>query len=133
MSHPDGPKLTGHHRPYVAQGAAQALEDAAALGVILSQAETVADIPFALQIYEKCRKERAEGIQQSGTENRITLHLPDGPEQVKRDEEFAASMQGAKSPDKWNDRETQRLLWSYDAEDAAKKCWLGTYPSHAVY
>ncbi|EEH09486.1 FAD binding domain-containing protein [Histoplasma capsulatum G186AR] len=119
--------------PYVAQGAAQALEDAAALGVILSQAETVADIPFALQIYEKCRKERAEGIQQSGTENRITLHLPDGPEQVKRDEEFAASMQGAKSPDKWNDRETQRLLWSYDAEDAAKKCWLGTYPSHAVY
>ncbi|KKZ68622.1 salicylate hydroxylase [[Emmonsia] crescens] len=118
--------------PYIAQGAAQALEDAAALAVVLSQIETAQDIPFALQVYEKCRKKRAEAVQQSGTENRIALHLPDGPEQVKRDERFAASMQGARNPDKWNDRETQRLLWGYDAEEAAEKCWSGTCLPHSI-
>ncbi|KAK2811207.1 hypothetical protein FQN50_002304 [Emmonsiellopsis sp. PD_5] len=105
--------------PYIAQGAAQALEDAAALGVILSSIESAKDVPFALAVYERCRKKRAEGVQQSGTENRIQLHLPDGPEQIKRDERFAASMKGGDSPDKWNDRETQRVLWGYDAEEAA--------------
>ncbi|OJD16266.1 hypothetical protein AJ78_03557 [Emergomyces pasteurianus Ep9510] len=116
--------------PYLAQGAAQALEDAAALGVVLSQIETTKDIPFALTVYEKCRKKRAEGIQQSGTDNRIPLHLPDGPEQVKRDERFAASMKGASNPDKWNDTEMQRLLWDHDAESAAKTCWSGTHLPH---
>ncbi|OAT02553.1 salicylate hydroxylase [Blastomyces dermatitidis ER-3] len=109
--------------PYIAQGAAQALEDAAALGVVLSQIETAKDVPFALYVYEKCRKARAERIQQSGTDIRIELHLPDGPEQVKRDERFAAAMKGAKNPDTWNDRETQRAIWGYDAEEAARKCW----------
>ncbi|PGH08213.1 salicylate hydroxylase [Blastomyces parvus] len=109
--------------PYLAQGAAQALEDAAALGVMLSQIGTAENIPSALYIYEKCRKPRAEGIQQSGTDSRIALHLPDGAEQVKRDERFAAAMKGAKNPDTWTDRETQGALWGYDAEQAAKKCW----------
>ncbi|PGH13304.1 hypothetical protein AJ79_03720 [Helicocarpus griseus UAMH5409] len=113
--------------PYIAQGAAQALEDAAVLGVVLSNITTAKLTPFALQIYEKCRKERAEFVQKSGTENRIPLHLPDGPEQVKRDERFAASVKGGGSPDKWNDRETQRMLWGYDAEEAAKKYWSGKY------
>ncbi|EEH38433.2 monooxygenase [Paracoccidioides lutzii Pb01] len=109
--------------PYIAQGAAQALEDAAALGVILSNISSVKSIPFALGVYEKCRKKRAEAVQQSGTANRIPLHLPDGPEQVARDERFATVMKGDSSPDKWNDRETQQLLWGHDAEEAANQCW----------
>ncbi|OAX81464.1 hypothetical protein ACJ72_04191 [Emergomyces africanus] len=111
--------------PYLAQGAAQAFEDAAALGVVLSQINMANDIPFALKVYEKCRKKRAEGVQLSSTNNRIPIHLPDGPEQVKRDEQFTASMKGARAPDKWNDQEMQRLLWGYDAEEAAQACWTG--------
>lgn len=110
--------------PYVAQGAAQAVEDAAALGVLLSTISSRHEIPRALQVYEESRKPRAEAVQQSGSDNRITLHLPDGPEQVARDEQFRASTVGS-NPDKWSDREMQRVLWGWDAEKAALEAWIG--------
>ncbi|CAI7657435.1 unnamed protein product [Penicillium glandicola] len=111
--------------PYVAQGAAQAVEDAAALGVVLSAISSREEIPHALSIYEKSRKKRAETVQQSGSENRITLHLPDGPEQIARDAQFKASASG-NNPDKWSDRRTQEFLWGWDAEKAALDTWNGT-------
>lgn len=110
--------------PYVAQGSAQAVEDAAALGVLLSTISSRREIPHALQVYEKSRKSRAETVQQSGSENRITLHLPDGPEQVARDEQFRASGSGS-IPDKWSDWGTQQFLWGWDAEKAALDAWNG--------
>ncbi|CAG8224321.1 unnamed protein product [Penicillium salamii] len=108
--------------PYVAQGAAQAVEDAAALGVVLSAISSREEIPLALNAYEKSRKERAETVQQSGSENRITLHLPDGPEQIARDAQFQASASG-NNPDKWSDQRTQEFLWGWDAEKAALNTW----------
>lgn len=113
-----------HTRPYVAQGAAQAVEDAAALGVLLSTISSRSEIPQALRAYERSRKQRADTVQQSGSENRITLHLADGPEQIARDEQFRASASGS-NPDKWADRETQRVLWGWDAEKAALDAWNG--------
>lgn len=112
------------NRPYVAQGAAQAVEDAAALGVVLSAISSREEIPLALNAYEKSRKERAETVQQSGSENRITLHLPDGPEQIARDAQFQASASG-NNPDKWSDQRTQEFLWGWDAEKAALNTWNG--------
>ncbi|KAG2417630.1 hypothetical protein HFD88_008849 [Aspergillus terreus] len=109
--------------PYVAQGAAQAVEDAAALGVLLSHVRSRRDIPLALRAYEKSRKQRAETVQQSGSTNRVTLHLPDGPEQQARDEQFRASMNGGSNPDKWADRATQDFLWAWDAEKVALEAW----------
>ncbi|KAJ5646618.1 MonooxygenaseFAD-binding [Penicillium lividum] len=108
--------------PYVAQGAAQAVEDAAALGVLLSTITTRHEIPRALQVYELSRKQRAETVQQSGSENRISLHFPDGPEQIARDKQFLAAATGT-NPDKWSDRETQKFLWGWDAEQAALDDW----------
>ncbi|CAG7926646.1 unnamed protein product [Penicillium olsonii] len=113
--------------PYVAQGAAQAVEDAAALGVVLSAISSREQIPLALNAYEKSRKERAETVQQSGSENRITLHLPDGPEQIARDAQFQASASG-NNPDKWSDLRTQEFLWGWDAEKAALDTWNGSSP-----
>ncbi|PWY78346.1 salicylate hydroxylase [Aspergillus heteromorphus CBS 117.55] len=109
--------------PYVAQGAAQAVEDAAALGVLLSTITSRAQIPIAFQAYEKSRKRRAETVQQSGTDNRITLHLPDGPDQRARDEQFRSSLKSGSNPDRWTDRETQKFLWGWDAEKAALDAW----------
>ncbi|KAL3452621.1 hypothetical protein BJX65DRAFT_266650 [Aspergillus insuetus] len=109
--------------PYVAQGAAQAVEDAAALGIVLSKITSKQEIPLALKAYEKSRRERAETVQQSGSLNRITLHLPDGPEQLARDEQFRASLTGGENPDKWSDRKTQEFLWGWDAEKAALQTW----------
>ncbi|KAJ5508375.1 Monooxygenase FAD-binding [Penicillium freii] len=108
--------------PYVAQGAAQAVEDAAALGVVLSAISSREEIPHALSVYESSRKKRAETVQQSGSENRITLHLPDGPEQIARDALFKASVSG-NNPDKWSDRRTQEFIWGWDAEKAALETW----------
>jgi salicylate hydroxylase len=77
-----------------------------------------------LEVYEKTRKHRAETVQQSGTENRVALHLIDGPAQLARDEQFLASASGS-NPDKWNDRETQNFLWGWDAEKVALDAWNG--------
>lgn len=122
------PKKTNRNSPYVAQGAAQAVEDAAALGILLSTIDSRHQIPLALSAYEQSRKQRAERVQQSGTENRTLLHFPDGPEQIARDEQFRASMrESGKNPDRWNDRETQRFLWGWDAEKAALGAWRGEF------
>lgn len=107
-------------RPYVAQGAAQAIEDAGALGVILSRLDDRSQIPNALKIYEQARKERAEQTQQLGTGNQQSLHLPDGEEQRARDVVFAQMSQGGISPDRWGDLATQRFLWDWDAEASAE-------------
>ncbi|KOC16435.1 putative salicylate hydroxylase [Aspergillus flavus AF70] len=109
--------------PYVAQGAAQAVEDAAALAILLSIIPSRHAIPEALRAYEMSRKPRAEAIQQSGMANRTILHLPDGPEQEARDKQFLASRSSAANPDKWADAETQKLLWGWDAEEHALATW----------
>lgn len=91
---------------------------------MLSAISSREEIPLALSAYQKSRKERAETVQQSGSENRVTLHLPDGPEQIARDAQFQASASG-NNPDKWSDRRTQEFLWGWDAEKAALDTWNG--------
>ena len=46
--------------PYAGQGAASAIEDAASLAALLLPGIRLSKIPERLQIYEECRKERAE-------------------------------------------------------------------------
>ncbi|KAF7554714.1 hypothetical protein G7Z17_g2721 [Cylindrodendrum hubeiense] len=102
--------------PYVAQGAAQAVEDAAALGVILSNLKSKLDIPLALEAYQHTRKLRAETIQGFGMDTRASLHLKDGPAQIARDLQFTTHS----NPDRWTNTASQRYLWSFDAEQEAK-------------
>ncbi|KAL6243005.1 hypothetical protein RBB50_010105 [Rhinocladiella similis] len=109
--------------PYVAQGAAQAVEDAASLGVTLSSITSKDQVPLALKAYERAQKARAEHIQQSCLQTRAALHLPDGPEQEARDQKFRALSQGGESDDKWNDPQMQQFLWGWDAEVKAEEAW----------
>ncbi|KAF2753652.1 FAD/NAD(P)-binding domain-containing protein [Pseudovirgaria hyperparasitica] len=98
--------------PYVAQGAAQAIEDAAVLGTCLSQ---ISDIPQVLSIYERVRKARAEFIQNSASTMRTVLHYEDGVDQEKRDAIMRAPrIAGWKHPDLWADAEYQNTVWGYD-------------------
>lgn len=48
--------------PYLGQGAASAIEDAASLAALLLPGTSLSMIPERLQIYEECRKERAEKL-----------------------------------------------------------------------
>lgn len=73
--------------PFIAQGAGQALEDAAALTLCLT--ETPGDIAFALSRYEAIRRPQATRVQKLSWRNTSTMHLPDGPEQRARDAEWA--------------------------------------------
>ena len=68
--------------PFMAQGAAQALEDGATLTACLA-AEP--DVAAALGRYDQLRRPRASRIQALSTENKTRFHLPDGERQRERD------------------------------------------------
>jgi salicylate hydroxylase len=75
--------------PFLAQGAAQAIEDAATLARCLS--DTPADIPAALARYEAARRPHTAKIQRMSWVNNTFYHLPDGPQQRARDEALQAA------------------------------------------
>jgi salicylate hydroxylase len=93
--------------PFFAQGAGQAIEDAAAIAVCLSAG---ADDPgLALARYERVRAPRANRVQEASRGRIAHHHLPDGPEQRARDAAFAGE-----DPLSHND-----WIYAYDAEQAA--------------
>ena len=59
--------------PYLAQGAAMAIEDAA----VLTRALEMADVPEALQIYQRNRVERTTRIVEGSSGNRTLFHMRD--------------------------------------------------------
>lgn len=93
--------------PFFAQGAAQAVEDAAALAVCL--ARPGAAPTEALARYEAVRAGRAAQVQVASQGRQAHHHLPDGPEQRARDAAFAGDDPLAHNA--W--------LYDYDAEEEA--------------
>jgi salicylate hydroxylase len=93
--------------PMMAQGAAQSIEDGAALAALLRAMPD--DVPGALQRYEAVRKPRATRLQEASAANRKRFHLHDGPEQQKRDALMANS----------GDRSMANIGWLY-GHDAAE-------------
>ena len=93
--------------PMMAQGAAQAIEDGAAVASLLKAMPD--DVPGALRCYEEVRKPRATRLQEASAANRIRFHLPDGPEQQARD---AAMANGG-------DRSLDAMSWLYGHDAAA--------------
>jgi salicylate hydroxylase len=92
--------------PFFAQGAGQAIEDAAALAACLAG---TADPRCALARYERVRAPRATRVQEASRGRIAHHHLPDGPEQRARDAAFAGE-----DPLSHND-----WLYAHDAEQAA--------------
>jgi salicylate hydroxylase len=76
--------------PHLAQGACQAIEDAACLTAVLSGIGGPADAPAALRRYEEIRRPRASRIQLMAQSQGESYHLPDGPAQRERDARLAA-------------------------------------------
>ncbi|KAI8144074.1 hypothetical protein BJV82DRAFT_513499 [Fennellomyces sp. T-0311] len=108
--------------PYLAQGAAQAVEDGATLGELFADIKSVDEIPALLNLYEKIRRPRAEVIQKGAYENGDIWHMPDGELQQKRD----LGMQGKlaaheKNPNQWGDGNFQPWLFGHNAITEARK------------
>lgn len=78
--------------PFMAQGAAQAIEDSAALTACLVAAGS--DPVAALQRYERVRLPRTARLQLVSADHKTRNHLPDGPAQRERDERMASSATG---------------------------------------
>ena len=93
--------------PMMAQGAAQSIEDGAALAALLTAMPD--DAPGALARYEALRKPRATRLQEASAANRTRFHLHDGPEQQKRDEAMATS----------GDRSLDNIAWLYQHDAGA--------------
>ena len=83
--------------PYAAQGAAQCIEDAAALGVCLGKAQSKSDIAKLTKVYQDLRKPRSERIQEVARGNRGLFGLEDGPEQEERDVRLGKSLEHSDS------------------------------------
>jgi salicylate hydroxylase len=104
--------------PYMAQGAAQAIEDGVGLTACLAK---IGDIPGALTHYEKMRLPRASRIQGMSAANKTRFHLPDGPAQKERDAKMAAGV---------TDWSIKAITWiyNYDAAAAVETGDLGLPP-----
>jgi 2-polyprenyl-6-methoxyphenol hydroxylase-like FAD-dependent oxidoreductase len=76
--------------PFFAQGAAQAVEDAAVLAGCLADASPAA-APAALLRYEQIRRPRASQVQRMSRGREVQNHLDDGPAQQARDAALASS------------------------------------------
>jgi len=73
--------------PFMAQGAAQAIEDGATLAACLKN--TGSDVPKALEGYVALRKPRTAALQERSQASSTSFHLHDGPKQRERDQEYA--------------------------------------------
>ncbi|KAJ9615426.1 hypothetical protein H2200_001501 [Cladophialophora chaetospira] len=104
--------------PYVGQGAAQSLEDAAVLHLAFNRirTSTPGHLELLLKTYEVARRSRAEKVVSISGINRSVLHLPDGPEQQIRDGRFRAVATGGDNPDLFANLETQSFLLNHDPE-----------------
>ncbi|KAL6244664.1 hypothetical protein RBB50_008192 [Rhinocladiella similis] len=124
--------------PYLAQGAAQAVEDAAVLARLFEKIEHKYQLADLLTIYEAVRKPRASYVVKKSSETGQTIyHLHDGPRQKERDRQL---LTGQKEPyegyqNRWRDPVFQKFLFSYDAFEEAENAWRtyrkGQFPGTA--
>ncbi|KAF9631129.1 putative salicylate hydroxylase protein [Lasiodiplodia theobromae] len=115
--------------PHLAQGAAQAIEDAAVLGEVLARmpAQDPDTINRTLQVYQQLRKERAETLVELAAASGRALHLGEGAAKEERDKQFAAlkEKKGGAVPDKWADADVQKKIYGHDCMEVAAEEYEG--------
>ncbi|CAK7200186.1 hypothetical protein SEUCBS139899_002877 [Sporothrix eucalyptigena] len=108
--------------PYLAQGAAMAIEDAAVLGVALSHVRALPDLARALHFFYRTRVGRAHAIQRGSFTNRFFIHIKDeAPLAMRRSVFRAGDYPG--SPNLMGNTLFQDWLYGYDAVADATRKW----------
>lgn len=118
--------------PHLAQGAAQAIEDAAVLAEVLAlvPGRDADAIARALRVYEMLRKGRAEMLVEMAAASGRALHLGEGAAREERDRRFAALKAGMGAvPDKWADADVQRQIYGHDCMKVAQDSFQKLYAS----
>lgn len=111
--------------PYLASGAAMAVEDGAFLGSLFSRLTSVSQIPDILTIFETIRKPRATRVVKGSSHYRQIFHMHDGARQEERDRQLVENDEEPFEgyPNKWRDPVFQEWLWGYDVEREVEKAW----------
>ena len=116
--------------PHMGQGAAQAMEDAAVMAVVLARMPdgTPEGVSKALRVYEKVRKGRAEALVELAAASGKMLMLDEAEAIEKRDRQLAllGKAEGAVE-DKWLDREVQDMVYGHDCVRAAEEMFGAEY------
>ena len=76
--------------PYLAQGAAMAVEDADVLGLLVAKMTDKSQLPDILRMYEQLRKPRTTRLVLASTDQQRVFHMPDGAQQQERDKVMQA-------------------------------------------
>ncbi len=109
--------------PYLAQGAAQAFEDAAVLSGLLSHLELNSQIPDLVSIYEQIRKPRAMQVKWRSLATRDINGMVDGTQQRERDRQFVEHQPFEGYPNPLADPVFSKCLFGYNAVEEAEKAW----------
>jgi len=107
--------------PFMGQGGAQAIEDAAAITACLLKCGD--DVEAALKLYETLRLPRASRVQNASWDNKTRFHMPDGPAQEARDAQMAQGMTD------WSYRAVA-WLYGHDAAVVADRPEAAQIPGH---
>ncbi|KAJ9663158.1 hypothetical protein H2198_000919 [Neophaeococcomyces mojaviensis] len=115
--------------PYMSQGAAIAVEDAAAVSAVLAQVEDTIKIADALRVFERVRMRRARGMQQASWLNGEIWHLEDGQAQRARDQGMGGDVEEEGdalmdwNANQWSDPVCQAWTYGYDAVKEVVREW----------
>ncbi|KIW68827.1 hypothetical protein PV04_04747 [Phialophora macrospora] len=112
--------------PFMASGAAMAVEDAVALAESLRFATRKDMVPQAVAIFEQVRIPRVKQVHEASVKHGYTLHLSDGPEQQSRDKAMEKEVNGEhfiSSPNQWSDPTILSWLYPYKPAVAVRKAW----------
>lgn len=108
--------------PYLAQGAAMAIEDAVVLGEALSHVRSRDQVPALLKFFYETRVRRAHAIQRGSFTNRFFIHM--------KEEESLAMRRGVfqygdypSSPNLMGNTLFQEWLYGFDASADAARRW----------
>ncbi|KAL8828828.1 MAG: hypothetical protein Q9191_002364 [Dirinaria sp. TL-2023a] len=110
--------------PYLAQGAAMAVEDGAVLGALFDKITARAQIPKLLQAYEDLRKPRVTKVVEGSLNQGVARKFPDGKEQQERDE-WLATLGDDDYPYHFTEPGFRDWLMGYDAFAEVDKGWRG--------
>ena len=111
---------------YLSMGVSMAVEDAEALAECLSLRETSnCSLKRAVNVFEKVRKPRAEGVREASLHAGNMLHLPPGPRQEIRDQ--ALRTQGVSSGVVTEAGDFYKTKTSYGIVDQGIRDWCYGY------
>lgn len=110
--------------PYLAQGAAQAIEDAAILSGLLLRLEHRSQIPDILSIYERLRRPRAMQVKRQSLATRNINGMADGAKQRERDRQLLEHQPFDGYPNPLADPVFSEWLFGYTATEEVEKAWI---------